>query len=265
MPFGSPYTSSYPYAYHRGWQKERRQRLKDNANRKQNYAISPPSHYDVGPSRGGKVYQNGNKNKTELQRHHDVVERKYRPEPPRHQQTEDPATARLRNEVDATRLAGLKVGDLLESSSQSRKSEKHDDDVKHDGTAGQKLVLPPPAVLASGWKEENTSRDKGAKNRQLYTTSDKDDDLDLGPQWQMLPVVNDRVVGVKNTYNSINRFNPGQYEEYSPEWKLAMLQYLLDMKANGHQLKEVEINLVRDFHQAGFFIINNNMCLIIKV
>ena len=42
-----------------------------------------------------------------------------------------------------------------------------------------------------------------------------------------------------NTYNSYHKYNPGQFEEDSPEWQMAMLQYLLDMKNNGHDIQEV--------------------------
>lgn len=47
-----------------------------------------------------------------------------------------------------------------------------------------------------------------------------------------------------NTYNSYDRFRPDQYGKGTPEWEMAMLQYLLDMKQNGHKIKEVETNKV---------------------
>ena len=45
-------------------------------------------------------------------------------------------------------------------------------------------------------------------------------------------------------YNSFRKFNPGQYEENSPEWQIAMLQYLLDMKKHGHKVQEVSVDKV---------------------
>ena len=48
----------------------------------------------------------------------------------------------------------------------------------------------------------------------------------------------------KQMYNSFRKFNPGQYEENSPEWQIAMLQYLLDMKKHGHKVQEVSVNKV---------------------
>ena len=47
-----------------------------------------------------------------------------------------------------------------------------------------------------------------------------------------------------NIYNSYHKFNPGQFEENSPEWQMAMLQYLLDMKDNGHNVQEVTVDKV---------------------
>ena len=49
-----------------------------------------------------------------------------------------------------------------------------------------------------------------------------------------------------NIYNSYHKFNPGQYEENSPEWQMAMLQYLLDMKNNGHNVQEISVDKVRN-------------------
>ena len=48
----------------------------------------------------------------------------------------------------------------------------------------------------------------------------------------------------KQMYNSFRKFNPGQYEENSPEWQIAMLQYLLDMKKHGHKVQEVSVDKV---------------------
>ena len=46
-------------------------------------------------------------------------------------------------------------------------------------------------------------------------------------------------------YNSYSKFNPDQFEKNSPDWHLAMLQFLLDMKEQGHQINEVVANRVR--------------------
>ena len=46
-------------------------------------------------------------------------------------------------------------------------------------------------------------------------------------------------------YNSWNTYNPGQFKENSPEWQMAMLQYLIDMKMNGHKIQEVSFDEVR--------------------
>ena len=46
-------------------------------------------------------------------------------------------------------------------------------------------------------------------------------------------------------YNSYRQFNPAQYEENSPEWQIAMLHYLIDMKKHGHKLQEASENAVR--------------------
>ena len=48
----------------------------------------------------------------------------------------------------------------------------------------------------------------------------------------------------KQMYNSFRKFNPGQYAENSPEWQVAMLQYLLDMKNHGHKVQEVSVDKV---------------------
>ena len=48
----------------------------------------------------------------------------------------------------------------------------------------------------------------------------------------------------KKAYNSYKQFNPGQYEEGSPEWQMAMIRYLLDMKNHGHKIHEVTLDKV---------------------
>ena len=49
----------------------------------------------------------------------------------------------------------------------------------------------------------------------------------------------------KKVYNSYSQFNPGQFQENSPEWQMAMLHYLIDMKMNGHKIQEVSVDEVR--------------------
>ena len=46
-------------------------------------------------------------------------------------------------------------------------------------------------------------------------------------------------------YNSYGRFDPGRYEEHSPEWNLAMIRFLLDMKRHGHGINELVLDRVR--------------------
>ena len=45
-------------------------------------------------------------------------------------------------------------------------------------------------------------------------------------------------------YNSYRKFNPDQYRENSPEWQMAIRQYLLDMRKNGHHVNEVTVDKV---------------------
>ena len=45
-------------------------------------------------------------------------------------------------------------------------------------------------------------------------------------------------------YNSYRKFNPDQYQENSPEWQMAIHQYLLDMRKNGHYVNEVTVDKV---------------------
>jgi hypothetical protein len=43
-----------------------------------------------------------------------------------------------------------------------------------------------------------------------------------------------------NSYDSYDRFNPDQYVKDSQEWNLAMINYLLDMKLHGQDIKQLE-------------------------
>ena len=51
-------------------------------------------------------------------------------------------------------------------------------------------------------------------------------------------------LGANKVYNSYSTFNPGQFKENSPEWQMAMLHYLMDMKMNGHKIQEVSMDEV---------------------
>ena len=51
-------------------------------------------------------------------------------------------------------------------------------------------------------------------------------------------------LGTNKVYNSYSTFNPGQFKENSPEWQMAMLHYLMDMKLNGHKIQEVSMDEV---------------------
>ena len=51
-------------------------------------------------------------------------------------------------------------------------------------------------------------------------------------------------LGTNKVYNSYSTFNPGQFKENSPEWQMAMLRYLMDMKMNGHKIQEVSMDEV---------------------
>jgi len=46
----------------------------------------------------------------------------------------------------------------------------------------------------------------------------------------------------QDVYNSYQKFNPGKHGENSPEWQMAMLHYLLDMKKHGHDVQEVSVD-----------------------
>ena len=48
----------------------------------------------------------------------------------------------------------------------------------------------------------------------------------------------------QHVYNSYQKFNPGKYSENSPEWQMAMLHYLIDMKKHGHDVQEVSVDKV---------------------
>ena len=44
----------------------------------------------------------------------------------------------------------------------------------------------------------------------------------------------------RNSYDSYDKFNPDQYIKGSPEWNLAVMNYLMDMSKNGHDIRELE-------------------------
>ena len=62
----------------------------------------------------------------------------------------------------------------------------------------------------------------------------------------VMPHATDEIMSPDDTeeYNSYHQFNPGQYEEGSPEWQMAMIRYLLDMKNHGHKIHEVTLKKV---------------------
>ncbi len=43
-------------------------------------------------------------------------------------------------------------------------------------------------------------------------------------------------------------FNPTPFEENTPEWNMAMINLLLQMKAKGHKVNEIQINKVGAFY-----------------
>ena len=49
---------------------------------------------------------------------------------------------------------------------------------------------------------------------------------------------------IQGIYDSYRKFKPNRFPENSPEWNVAMIQYLLDMKKNGHKIKEIETSKV---------------------
>ena len=68
-------------------------------------------------------------------------------------------------------------------------------------------------------------------------------------------------------YNSYKQFNPGRFKEDTPEWQMAMLQYLLDMKNHGHKIKEVTANKVSAIYDIIHEISSNvtNLPTLIKI
>ena len=45
-------------------------------------------------------------------------------------------------------------------------------------------------------------------------------------------------------YDSFRKFDPSRFVENSPEWNMAMIKYLIDMKNHGHKIKEIETTKV---------------------
>ena len=54
--------------------------------------------------------------------------------------------------------------------------------------------------------------------------------------------------GKKTFYNSIKKYKIGSFPVGSPRWQKAMMNYLLDMKNNGYDIKTVETDQVRKLH-----------------
>jgi len=48
----------------------------------------------------------------------------------------------------------------------------------------------------------------------------------------------------KKVYDSYRKFRPNRFPENSPEWNMAMIQYLLDMKKHGQKIREIETSKV---------------------
>ena len=73
----------------------------------------------------------------------------------------------------------------------------------------------------------------------------------------------------KETYNSYQKFNPGQYEENSPKWQIAMLQYLMDMKRHGRKIQESFENKVTfkdlKIRSIMYYFIYYNCCILIYI
>ena len=61
---------------------------------------------------------------------------------------------------------------------------------------------------------------------------------------QIIPRHNSMQAASDTFYNSYTRFNPGQFKENSPERQATMLQYLMDMRNNGHHIQEVSVDEV---------------------
>ena len=51
--------------------------------------------------------------------------------------------------------------------------------------------------------------------------------------------------GKKTFYNTIKKYKIGSFPVGSPMWQKAMINYLLDMKNNGYDIKTVETDQVR--------------------
>jgi hypothetical protein len=51
----------------------------------------------------------------------------------------------------------------------------------------------------------------------------------------------------KGVYDSFRKFDPSRFVENSPEWKMAMIKYLIDMKNHGHKIQEIETTKVTFF------------------
>merc|ERR1719510_2783516 len=78
-------------------------------------------------------------------------------------------------------------------------------------------ALPPIRVKSS------TKSSNGGKRKALGLANVHKNVMPHARDGRMLP-------DERKAYNSYKQFNPGQYEEGSPEWQMAMIRYLLDMK-----------------------------------
>ena len=50
--------------------------------------------------------------------------------------------------------------------------------------------------------------------------------------------------GGGSVYDSFRKFDPSRFAENTPEWNMAMIKYLIDMKNHGHKIKEIETTKV---------------------
>jgi len=50
--------------------------------------------------------------------------------------------------------------------------------------------------------------------------------------------------GGGSVYDSFRKFDPTRFAENTPEWNMAMIKYLIDMKNHGHKIKEIETTKV---------------------
>ena len=102
---------------------------------------------------------------------------------------------------------------------------------RHLGNNLNKEELPPIRVGSS------TKSSNGGKRKTLSASNAHTNVMPHVMDERMYP-------DDKTAYNSYKQFNPGQYDEGSPEWQMSMIRYLLDMKNHGHKIHEVTLDKV---------------------